>query len=155
VAYFYSAAYTPALSRWARDILGHEEFDELLVSVVADLRENGSSYMEYWEPERNSEVSPSDAFRSLIEFAELLEMYIDPEEATEVLEIVNERVDARIRELDEEAEREDWERREEEHYYAQRAGAAPRPATLSRSPPPMFSSPPPDPVSDVFSDLYE
>jgi len=145
----------PALSTWARDILGREEFDEILVSVVECLRDDGATYMEYWEPERNSEVSPSDAFRGLIEFTELLEMYIDPEEAAEVLEIVNERVDARVKELDEEAEREEWGRREEEEYHARRAGIAPRSAPVSRPASRLFSPPAPDPVADVFSDIDE
>lgn len=141
------------LSRWARDVVGKEPFDDLLVSVVDDLRHGGSTYMDYWEPRHDSEDSPSDSFRGLLEFVEQLEMWIDPDEAAEVLEIMKGRIGTRIEALEEEAGREDWNRREEEHYYAQQAGATGR--TASPASRPTWSSPSraADPIADVFSDL--
>lgn len=140
------------MSRWAREIVGEEAFDALLLDVAYDLREDGGSYMRYWAPDRMSEESPSDAFRGLIEFAEQLEMYIDPDEAAEVLEIVQERVNARVAELEQEAEQRRWEDEEEAYHYEQEAQAAgryapPTPRTWS------FPSRPVDPVADVFSDI--
>lgn len=143
-----------ALSTEAREVLGHEEFDELLPSVVADLRDGGSSYMEYWEPDRSSEDSPREAFKGLIDFAEKLSWFIDEDEASEILSIVKERVRDRVGELEEQAQREDWDRREEDYYYAQRAAAAPpRSAPASAPRPSIFDPPPADPIADVFSDL--
>lgn len=139
------------LSTWARDIVGHEAFDDLLQFVVAELRDGGSSYMDFWEPSRNSEDSPNDSFKGLIEFVEQLEMHIDPEEAAEVLEIMQDRVNTRVTALEEQAQQDDWDRQEEEYYYSQRTGSAVRSSPSPRAP--SFPTRAADPIADVFSNL--
>ena len=92
--------------------------------------------------------------KGLIDFAEKLSWFIDEDEASEILSIVKERVRDRVGELEEQAQREDWDRREEDYYYAQRAAAAPpRSAPASAPRPSIFDPPPADPIADVFSDL--
>ncbi len=142
------------LSRWARDIVGEDEFQELLQMAVGSLRDGGSKYLEHWEPARDSQEAPRDEFRGLLEFVEQLEMWIDPDEAAEVLEIMQGRVDARVEAWEEQAQQDEWDRREEEHHYAQRARASGRVVAVAPAPrwtPP--SRPAADPLADVFSDL--
>lgn len=140
------------LSTWARDLLGAERFDELLQDVVAELRDSGSSYIAFYEPSRDFEGTPAEAFAGLIAFVDELAGWVDEEEAAEVLEIVKKRVADRVGELEEEAEREDDWRREEEYYYASRHESG-REAGATTRPSPFSFTTAVDPLADVFSDL--
>ncbi|WP_184717355.1 hypothetical protein [Caulobacter sp.] len=140
------------LSTWAREVLGAERFDELLQDVLAELRESGSSYMAYYEPSRDFEGSPAEAFAELIAFVEELAGWVDEDEADEVLEIVKRRVADRVAELEAEAEQEDAWRQEEEYYYASQQGGGREAPSENRASPFSFSTTV-DPLADVFSDL--
>ena len=87
----------------------------------------------------------------MIDFVEQLEMYIDPDEAAEVLEVMQERVNSRVAALEEQARQDDWDSQEEEYYFAQRSGPVARSSLSPRAP--SFPTRAADPIADVFSDL--
>ncbi len=149
------------LSSFAQRLVGDEDFEEAVASAISSLRDGGASFMEYWEPsqEDRDQMGPSDAFRSLKEFLEMLDGYGNPDEYAEANEVMQERIAERIAAIEAEIEEENWRYQEEEYYWRSQNPSPPRASTSSSRPSPslaaMFQDRPASPAADIFSDMHE
>ena len=146
----------------AQELVGEEDFDDAVANALASLRDGGASYMDYWEPTREdlSQMGPSDLFRGLGEFLEMLDGYGDEDEYAEANQVMQDAIADRISKIEAEQEEEDWRHQEEEHYWRSRNPTPParssQTSTVFRPPlSSLFEDRPASPAQHIFSDIDE
>ncbi|WP_295219264.1 hypothetical protein [uncultured Brevundimonas sp.] len=142
------------LSSYAREIIGGDSFAELLDTVVWEMREGGESFISYFQT-RDAGRPARERFEPLASFVSELEDWVATEDASSAFKIVRERIADRISELEDEADRDEWDWLAEDYYY--RLSADPPVSTrLPHREQPLVPPQGPirtDPIADIFSDL--
>lgn len=142
------------LSDSARDIIGTDGFADILDAIVWEMREGGESFISYFQT-RYAERSPREMFEPLVSFLADLEDWVEIDDAHFAFELVRERIADRISELEDEADRDEWDWRAEEYYYRLATDPAPVARPERRDMPLMEAEVPmrTDPIADIFSDI--
>ena len=141
--------------------MGDEDFEDAALAAITFLREGGSSFMEYWDPspEDRDRIGPTDAFRGLEEFMEMLDGHGDSDEYAEAMEVMQATIAERIEAIQAEIEEENWRQQEEDHYWRSQNPTPPRASSSPSRPPPslaaLFQDRPPSAADEIFSDVDE